>query len=308
MDRLENCTVLADICAGGQTKTANQTCTQVGNDIAVKVGADQNIIFLRVHHQTHTHGIDNAVCKFDLRIFLCNLSCNIQKQTVCAFHDVCLMYGCYFFSSFSYGIFKGVTADALAALSGNQLDAFRRILANHVFNPCIQVFCIFAHDNKVNMIISCDYAGIGFGRAHVCIKVKSFAQCYVYAAEALADRGRNRPFQRNTVLADGINDMVGQGRAVFFNHGCACFHFIPFNGNAGCLYNALRCCNNLRAAAVPGDKSYFMCHIILPPLYSSADRLRAECRTVLRKYSVLWGFLRRYAPVLPLRSVPLLRL
>ena len=170
------------------------------------------------------------------------------------------------------------------------------------------VFARDLTDNKVDMIISCDYAGVGFGRAHVCIKVKGFAQCYVYAAEALADRGRNRPFQRNAVLADGINDMVGQGCAVFFDHGCACFHFIPFNGNAGCLYNALRCRNNLRAAAVPGDKSYFMCHIILPPLYSSADRLRAECRTVLRKYSVLWEFLRRYAPVLPLGFVPLLRL
>ena len=262
MNRFKNCAIHTNICTGCQTQTANQTGAQVRNNITVQVRANQYIVIFGMHHQSHAHRIHNTVIEFDLRVFLRDFLCNTQEQTVCAFHDVCLMYSRYFFSAFSDSIVKSITTDAFTAFSGNQLDAFCSIFAYHMFNACIQVFCIFTNDHQINVFEACDNAGICFSGANVCVKIECFTQGSVYAAEACANRCSDGAFQGYTVFADGIDDMIGQGSAVFFDHGCTGFHFIPFNCYTSSFYNSFCGCNYFGAAAVTGDQSYFICHII----------------------------------------------
>jgi len=66
--RFEERCLFTDIGAGGNSQPAYQSGTQVGKDIPVEVGADDNIELLRVFYQLHGHVIDNSVLEFDIGI------------------------------------------------------------------------------------------------------------------------------------------------------------------------------------------------------------------------------------------------
>ena len=70
MRRLEDCARLADIRPGGDPQPPDQPRAQVGDDVAVKVGQDQDVVELGLLNELHAHVVDDPVFELDIGIFL----------------------------------------------------------------------------------------------------------------------------------------------------------------------------------------------------------------------------------------------
>ncbi len=73
------------------------------------------------------------------------------------------------------------------------------------------------------------------GRPHVRVEIQLLAECDVQRAEARADRGRQRPFDRDAVLADGVNRLLWEVLAVCVAGGAAGVDAHPRDRAAGRL-------------------------------------------------------------------------
>ena len=61
MDWLEEGDFFAYVGTGGYTETADETCTEVGDDIAVEVGENHYIVEVGLLDQLHTHVVYDDV-------------------------------------------------------------------------------------------------------------------------------------------------------------------------------------------------------------------------------------------------------
>src|SRR5208337_5630440 len=85
---LENGAFMAEISAGNEAKTADQSRAQVGNNVAVEILQQQHVILVGVHHQLHAGVIDNVLAVGDLGILLRDVARAAQKQSIGHLHDV----------------------------------------------------------------------------------------------------------------------------------------------------------------------------------------------------------------------------
>ena len=86
----------------------------IGNNVAIKVGRDHNIIILWTCGQTGRTYIDNLCFIFDFGVFQCDFIKNLMEQSVRQFHDIVLHHTGDLFSSERFGIFKSISNNTLA--------------------------------------------------------------------------------------------------------------------------------------------------------------------------------------------------
>ncbi len=91
MRRFKDRTRFTDIGPRRHAQPAHQPGTQVGNDVAVKIGQHHHIVELRLLHKLHAHIVNNAILKFDVGVALGDLAADLQKQSVSEFEDVGLV-------------------------------------------------------------------------------------------------------------------------------------------------------------------------------------------------------------------------
>ena len=86
MDGFEHRALLADVRSGNEAESTNQACAQIGNNIAVKVLAQQNVELLRPHHELHRRVVDNHVGRFNVRVFLRRGAEAFQEKSIERLH------------------------------------------------------------------------------------------------------------------------------------------------------------------------------------------------------------------------------
>ena len=122
--RLEKRYPFADVSAGRHAQSAHQPRAQVGDDVPVEIGRDNDIVFLRAPHQLHAEVIDERVMELDVRVSLAATSrATAKEQAVREFHDVGFMRGGDLFAPVFPCVLESVGHDAPRAGLGNHFNA-----------------------------------------------------------------------------------------------------------------------------------------------------------------------------------------
>ena len=82
-----------------------------------------------------------------------------------------------------------------------------------VLDPRVEVFGVLADDHEVDVVVARAHALVGLARTEAGVEAELVAQRDVDRAEPVADRRRDRPLQRDLVLLDRRERLLGQRRA-----------------------------------------------------------------------------------------------
>ena len=120
----------------------------------------------------------------------------------------------------------------------------------------VDVLGVLADDDEVEIVAQVAGAFVRPDRPHQRVKVESLAQGNVDAAKSTSDWSRDRALERDRVLADRLQDVIGQRGPELCNRGLARLLDVPIELDPGGLEHANRRLADLRTDAVPRDQRY----------------------------------------------------
>jgi hypothetical protein len=127
--------------------------------------------------------------------------------------------------------------------------------AHLVLDPCVEILGRLAHDHDVDVLVARADARVALAGPDLAIEVEALAEGDVDRAEPSADRGRDRPLQRDPALANRVENVVGKRvAAVLLHHVAAGQLDVPGELDSGRLEHAARGLGQLGTGAVAGDE------------------------------------------------------
>ena len=82
MDSLKDGAVIANIGAGHETESANESRAEIRNDVAVQILHQKHVVLIRVHHELHAGVVNNVFAVSDLGVFFGNVARTPQEKAV----------------------------------------------------------------------------------------------------------------------------------------------------------------------------------------------------------------------------------
>lgn len=229
MARLTNGEALADIGAGNETETANEGGSTVGEDIAVQVGGNNDVVVFGLAEQLVDHGVDDLLLDGDGGVLGVGqgLLGDGAEQAVGLRQHVGLVGD----GNEGLAVDAGrALADLLAAqrnvaghggnaergLFGDALDGLGDLALGGVARRLlldVQVLGVLAHNDHVDGL-----GGVqdGLDGAHVCVEVEALAQGddgRRVALDGVGGRADGAEERALALVAQHIDGGVGQGRA-----------------------------------------------------------------------------------------------
>src|SRR5207247_3552673 len=96
-------------------------------------------------------------------------------------------------------------------------------------------------------------------------QVELLAETHVHAAKARPDRGGDGPLDGHAVGADGVEDLIGQGRAMRVHHVGPRLLEVPVETDPGRFQDPAGGLGQLRPHAVARDESYAVRQAVTAP-------------------------------------------
>ena len=186
------------------------------------------------------------------------------------------------------GVLEGEAGDPLRRGAGDDLDALGGVRADHVLDARVQVLGVLADDHEVDVVVARLEALDRAGRAQVRVQAEHLAQRDVDAAEAGADRRRDRALERDLVAPDRLQDVLRERRPVLGHDALAGVLDLPLEGDARGVEDTAGRLRQLRTDAVAGDQGDSMGHArhsspATPPGAGPPARARPAIRPVCRR-------------------------
>ena len=73
MSGLKHGELIPDISGASEAQSPDHLCTKIGNNIAIQIGCDEDVVVEGILQQPHAHGINVRVVHLDLRVVLRDL-------------------------------------------------------------------------------------------------------------------------------------------------------------------------------------------------------------------------------------------
>ena len=88
VDGFENGAFIANVAAGNNAQTANETGGKVAHHIAIEIGEQENVELLRVDNNLHTGVVDNQFLVLDIGILFGDGAHGFKEQAIAELHDI----------------------------------------------------------------------------------------------------------------------------------------------------------------------------------------------------------------------------
>ena len=276
MRGLEHGRLLPDVRAGRHTKAADEAGAQVGDDVAVQVGQDEDVVLLGSLDELHREVVHDAVVEADVRVVLGHPSRRLQEQPVRELHDVRLVHRRDLRSAIAPRVVEGepddplrppdrdrldrdagVVADALPGLLGDELDQLLRSGRSLLeLDPRVQVLGVLPDDHDVYVLVPGSRAPVPLARPEAGVQVELLSKRHVHAPKAASHRGGDGALDGHSVPPDRLQDGVGKGRAVPFQDVGAGLLDVPVEPHPGGLEDPAGGLRELRADAISRDERH----------------------------------------------------
>src|SRR5262245_26227768 len=96
MDGFEQRSVLADITAGDDSETTDETGGEIRHDVPVQVFHQEHVELIWIHNKLHAEIVYDLFVVFDSRIVHSHLTEAVQKESIRFLHDVCFVDDSHF--------------------------------------------------------------------------------------------------------------------------------------------------------------------------------------------------------------------
>src|SRR2546430_3233816 len=154
MYSLEDGAVVANIRAGNESQSADESGAEVGDDVAIKIFHQQHVVLVGIHDQLHAGVVHDVLAVSDFGILLSHVAGAAEKKAVRKFHDVGLMDGVNPLALVLARIFKGKSRNAGRGFFRDDLQTLHHPGNDFVLDPGIQALSIFADDDQIDVGIA----------------------------------------------------------------------------------------------------------------------------------------------------------
>jgi glycine oxidase len=270
----------ADVCARHKPEPANQTSAQIGNDITIKVLAQQHIELFGPHHKLHRRVVYNHIGRFNVSVFLRHGAEAFQEKSVRHLHDVRFVRAGDLFPLFAASIRESKSRDSRRGLLSDDLQTLDHAGNDFMFQTGVKAFRVFTHHYQIQIGIATGDIRQRADGPQVGIQIERLAQPDINGSEALSDGRRNRTFQADFVYLDRFEQLVRQSLAELVQSLLAGNVLFPFDRDAGSFDDANNGGRDFGADAIAGNqcdtmhKNQSTSYLVLSTLVSSNQKVK----------------------------------
>ena len=241
MDSLEDGALVTNVTGGGQTKTTNETSAQIRQDISVQVGHDENLIVVWGGICDHLQAgvVEQLSVKLNVGELLGQLAGGAEEETIRHLHDGGLVHSADLLPANIAGVLEGVSQNALRGFTGDELDALHYTVNHNVLDARVFSLGVFSNQDGVDVIVGRLVASDGSAWSDVGEEVEGTAQRQVEGDVTLADGRRERALERDQVLGNAVDGLVGNDRLPFFVQAWGNIDRLPLDWDVCCRVDVL---------------------------------------------------------------------
>ena len=148
--RFEDGALVAEVRARHQSQPADKCRAQVGDDVAVKIFQQQDVVLVGIHHQLHAGVVHDVLAVGDLGILLGDVTRAADEQPVRQLHDVGFVDGVDLLAMDPPRVFEGEARDARGSLLGDDLQALHHARHHFVLDAGVQALGVLANHDQVH--------------------------------------------------------------------------------------------------------------------------------------------------------------
>lgn len=189
MDSLEDGALVTNVAGGGQTKTTDETSAHIGENVAVQVGHDEDLVVVRDGVGNHLQAgvVEELGVELDVGVVLGNFLCRLKEQTVGHLHNGGLVDNADLLAANLLGLLEGEAEDTLGSLTGDKLDGLDDAINNDVLNAGVFTLGVLTDQDGIDIVVGGLEAGNRAARAQVGEKVECAAESKVKGDVALTN-------------------------------------------------------------------------------------------------------------------------
>lgn len=191
VDSLEDRALIADVPRRSETKTPDQASAHVGQDVAIQVGHDKNLVVVGggVGDDLEARVVQQLSIKLDIRELLGDISGNVEEETIGHLHNGSLVHNTDLLLIDRASILECEAEHSLRSLLCDELDALNHTIHNNVLNARVFTLSVFTNQNSVDIVVGGLVASDGSARTNVGEEVESATEGKVKGNVALSNRG-----------------------------------------------------------------------------------------------------------------------
>lgn len=213
VDGFEDGALVADVARGGQAQAADEAGAHVGQDVAVEVGHDEDLVVVGDGVGGHLEAgvVEQLVVELDAGEVLGDVAGGGEEKAVGQLHDGGLVDDADLVAADLLGLLEGEAQDALRGLAGDELDALDDAVDDGVLDARVLALGVLADQDGVDVVVGGLVAGDGAAGPQVGEEVEGAAQGQVERDVALADGRGERALEGDLVALDALNRRVRDG-------------------------------------------------------------------------------------------------
>jgi hypothetical protein len=189
VDSLEDGALITDVSGGSKSKTTNEACAHVGQNVAVEVGHNKDFVVVRsgVRNNLQAGVVEELGVEFDFREVFRDPAGGAKEETIAHLHDRSLVDGTDLWSVDGFRILESEAQHTLTCLSCDKLDALHDTVNDDVLDTRVFTFGVFSDQNCVDVVIRRLVASDRSAGSDVGKEVESTAESKVQRNVAFAD-------------------------------------------------------------------------------------------------------------------------
>ncbi len=191
VDSLEDRALVTNVTGGGQTETTDQTGAQVGKNVTVQVGHDEDLVVVRsrVGRDPQARVVQQLSIEFDVGEVLGDFTGSVQEKTVGHLHNGSLVHDTDLLLVDRTSVLEGEAQDALRSLPGDELDALHDTIDNNVLNTRVFTLGVLTDQHGIDVVVGGLVASDRTAGTQVGEKVEGAAKGKVQGDVALSNGG-----------------------------------------------------------------------------------------------------------------------
>lgn len=191
VDGLEDGALIADVARGGEAETADEAGAHVGENVAVEVGHDEDLVVVGggVGDHLEARVVEELGVELDAGEVLGHLLGDLEEQTVRQLHDGGFVDDADLLATNRLGVLEGESEDALAGLAGDELDALDDAIDDDVLDARVFTLGVLSDQDGVDVIVGGLVASDRAAGSQVGEEVEGSSEGEVEGDMALANGG-----------------------------------------------------------------------------------------------------------------------
>lgn len=238
---LENGDVAAHVASRNDTRSTNETGTDVGQDTSVQVGHDHDIELLWPRHALHGGVVDDHVVGLESGVVLADLLDGVAEETISKLHDVGLVDAGNLLAVVGQGKSEGELGNALRLLTGDDLERLNDAIDRLVLEARVLALGVLTDDAEVDVLVARLVAGDVLEQDNGSVDVEFLTKGDVERAMSRSlDGGVENTLETKLVALERGNGLAEEFfRVLVASLDTRDVDLLPLNGNIVCLEDLL---------------------------------------------------------------------